>query len=391
MKYESTKRTRNAALSAKIEMEAQRDLWVKEALSKKTLSYGESYLKQAPKLLSSSYAEETKAVLSLTNEHIRPLSEWKPQGKSPCTQYISLCEHLFARYKVPAFLWSVFAQGHDQSIRVVLAVAKGESLFKVLEREKFPVSLTRKQCHAFLQHPKSYNFVQALRHTQVTTIGGSEFFYETWVNSRGKSISSEKEESFWTTVYAWFARHSVSHTLIRPLLDYLLFRFSTDANFSMRGRSPSALLEAMDEWHTELAAQKSYTELAYIFKPSGFRGAVFEEARKEGGVEVQDLWEVYEILKAKDLHKEGKVMNHCVYGYRSSISRGATSIWVLKRISDWPGVFDEGGSQLTIEVSNRSRAIVQARGKYNRKPLAKELHFLRLWARQENLTVSSWL
>jgi len=78
-------------------------------------------------------------------------------------------------------------------------------------------------------------------------------------------------------------------------------------------------------------------------------------------------------------------MQHCVYSYAQYIQKGQTSIWAMT-LEDGRG---ETGrwAMLTIEVRNPSRAVVQARGRFNRAATSEEHGILLAWAGRNGLRV----
>lgn len=66
---------------------------------------------------------------------------------------------------------------------------------------------------------------------------------------------------------------------------------------------------------------------------------------------------------------------------------GRTSIWSLRRT-------DQRGADrpvLTIEVAPHTRTIIQARGKWNRKPSTSARRIMLAWATREGLSVDDRL
>jgi hypothetical protein len=72
-------------------------------------------------------------------------------------------------------------------------------------------------------------------------------------------------------------------------------------------------------------------------------------------------------------------MRHCVAIYAESIASGGCSIWSLRR---------DGNRALTIEVDNKRRRIVQAKGKCNRRPEDWELRIVERWARENAMKMT---
>ena len=79
-------------------------------------------------------------------------------------------------------------------------------------------------------------------------------------------------------------------------------------------------------------------------------------------------------------------MGHCVYSYGGAVQSGTTSIWMMT-MEDGKGPTGRW-AMLTIEVRNPTRAIVQARGRFNRMPTNDEAAILARFAAQNGLTVA---
>jgi hypothetical protein len=153
----------------------------------------------------------------------------------------------------------------------------------------------------------------------------------------------------------------------------------------MTGRSPAALLRGMEDWHHDLAQAK--VAHGTSFEPSGFRPATFDlSERSRDGERKPQIWRVEEVLTGKDLAAEGRRMGHCVYSYAWAIERRQTSIWTMT-LEDGQGTTGRW-AMLTIEVRNESRAVVQARGRYNRAATSAEHKILLRWAGQNGLSVN---
>jgi hypothetical protein len=86
-----------------------------------------------------------------------------------------------------------------------------------------------------------------------------------------------------------------------------------------------------------------------------------------------------EILSTSALMEEGRNMRHCVFMYSSSILSGRSSIWSLRC---------DGVRSLTVRVSVKERAVVEARGKCNRRATPAEKNKVIRWAQMNGLSVS---
>lgn len=341
----------------------------------------DAIFKVAPRLEMRDYV----TVLSgLQNKpHVRPISTWEPKGKGRETVFRSLCSHLFAPYQMPPFLWSIFFEADREAlIPFILNVARGASIPDQIKKGVFSVPLTRKMCHELMQTTSEFTFTKAVRRAQIRGLGGSERFFNVWTQTRpGARISDDPEvEAFWATVIDWFIKFPMLDlTQVSPMADYINHRWFADKTFSMKGRTPLALLRDTTEWHTTLT--KTRVNRVIEFKPSGFQPFCVEKQ----GVDftkkpTYEFWRVEELLSNKALADEGRTLNHCVYSYGYSVERGGVSIWSMTL---------NGEKTLTMEVNNYSRKVVQVRGKHNRMAApGHEVEVLNQWANLNNLGVS---
>ena len=338
--------------------------------------------RKAPKLLDTSHLNAVTELSKIVQ--LRDVSDWKPKGKGRDTLFASLAEHLIAKYYTPKFLWSAFWEPDSQKIiPIIERIAKGESFPKMCQSGEFPLPLTKKQCHTFLQSTSDYTFISALRRVQILAYGGTPQLHQAWMSKDiGKRLSTKEEEIFWDSVISWFAKNPMLdlHQL-GPLIDYITYRHRADTTFSMKGRSVLAMIRGMEEWHNELQQKKVFRDSYYT--PSGFKGNQYAEKIRTRTGHITQHWEIKEILSAKELAEEGRAHHHCVYSYSYSISSGNVSIWSLML---------DGERAITIEVRNASMSIVQARGLYNRAVTSAELRIIQKWAQENNLRLSlgSW-
>lgn len=335
--------------------------------------------KKAPKLLDDESYQGIVDTISKM-DLVRPVAEWKPKGKGKQTLLASLASHVLAEYSIPKFLWNSFWEEDWASISVAIsAIAKGKSFAKLCKEGSFPVPLNKKQCHQLLQSSASDGFISAVRRVQIQTHGGEPRLHSIWMKETvGQRVCGQEQEAFWDTVIAWFCKHPMlDPSQIKPLIDFIGNRHEIDETFSMKGRSPMAMIRAMEVWHEELHKQKIFRQ--HNYSPSGFRSGQWEyKVRTKTGHQHKE-WKIKEILTSKELHEEGKAHSHCVASYGRSISNGLTSIWSMTC---------NGERMITIEVRNSSKRIVQARGRYNRVTTNEEFKIISSWAQENNLDIS---
>jgi len=365
--------------------------------------------KRAPRLFDSDYIGQLRLVSLL--EHQRPIADWEPRGKGKTTIFNSLCDHLLAKFPTPPFIWSAFweldvvdvsrklstngdrkvspdADGRyvdiefSPTIQAVVRIARGDSFAKMCKSGDFPVTLTNKQCHQFLASNSDSTFLSALRRTQIQTWGGDNRLLKVLMaRELCRRLHGIVAETFLDSVIAWFSKNPMLDLeQFSPIMDFIFMKRAEDKKFSMKGRSAMAIMRAMEDWHQDLA--KRQVTHGKEYKSSGLNPGHYEfNHREASGNYAQCVYDIVEILNSKDLHAEGKAHKHCVLSYSNSIEQGYCSIWSMHV---------NGERAITIEV--RSRNIVQARGRFNRKTTAEEFRIMQRWATDNGIGIQlpSW-
>jgi PcfJ-like protein len=338
----------------------------------------------APRLISSDTLPALRRLAAVN--WVRPPSTWRPSGKSQDRLFRSLSEHLLARYRMPPFLWGAFSSNEDAAVLVpvVVHVAAGGSLHEAVKSGLMPVPLTRAMCHELMSRGGEARFLDAVRRVQVRAAGGDGRLFRAWISTNaGRRLHLREGEEFWQTVLDWFGTNPMlPESEIAPLVDYIEHLRAEAADFAIKGRSVLALMRGMQRWHGELARTKAVAEES--FRRSGFDPLDIDRSRQtRWGARIVEIWQFREILDSRTLADEGRAMNHCVYSYAGRIGAGECAIWTLT-------LRDDTGHwrRLTIEVRPRSRQIVQARGRFNRRPDAHEMSALGEWASRNRLQIA---
>jgi PcfJ-like protein len=339
--------------------------------------------RRAPRLLQEGGLEALKLVAAAS--WARPVDTWKPSGKSRDRLFRSLAAHLLAHYPMPPFLWSAFFAGEDAPAlaRVVIHVAAGGSLFAAVKSGLLPVPLTRAMCHELLTRGGGARFLDAVRRVQVKAAGGDGRLFRTWVATQaGRQLHSPADEEFWQTVIAWLsANPMLPQAEVGPIVDYIADRRAEAPGFSIKGRSVLALLRAVRDWHGQLARQKATS--GRTFQPSGLEPIDIDWSRvRANGNRLTERWHFREILDERTLADEGRAMSHCVLSYARQIESRQCAIWTAT-LEDDTGHW----RRLTIEVRPFQRLVVQARGRFNRRPEPRDLMALNEWASRNRLQV----
>lgn len=330
---------------------------------------------RAPRLR---HVERVDSLWALTaSRWNRPLSDWQPSGRGRDALFRSLARHLLARWPVPAFLYGVFDLAPAPAGRMAPLlgmIGGGDSARAAVERGLLPRTMTRRMCHQFLRTPAQVPVIEAVRRAQVLGLGGDRALASR-VCATGLGRELTGDEVFWSSFLQWLVNHpELPAEQIGPLFDYLEWRRGQQPGFSIAGRSAPALLRLMQTWHDELARERRLK--GTVFEPSGFPAAAWR--LRPRGTDALCQWTVDELLCSKQLRAEGRAMKHCVFAYADVVERGRTSIWSLRR---------DGERELTVEVDNRHKAIVQARSRLNRPPGYPAREVLARWADEAGLTL----
>ena len=295
---------------------------------------------------------------------------WQPTTRNTYRQFSSLVRHLFAKYEVPAFMDAVwFAGGGREADRRrdwFLHLGLGNNI----RTADLPLPYTKKMAHHFMRAPSHLSVEAALRWGQVLGLGGSERTANAVLTT--SLVRDFRHDEFWTGVLRWFIAHPMLDPVhFGPIVDFVRHRkFGTenvlsedgtvdrrplDPTFTMKGRTPQALLRRVDEWHRELGKDSRVPDVTW--EPSGIGWLIQRE--RDPDTDAVRLWTIRELTSQRELAAEGRHLRHCVATYGESCRQRCCSIWSL-------GVHlgERRKRMVTIEV--RKRAIVQVRGKSNR-------------------------
>jgi hypothetical protein len=359
---------------------------------------------QAPELLRAAgspgqpdYAAALGTLAGLHREWLRSVDGWKPTSHNPGRQFGQLARYLLARYPVPRFMDSLLLTVHARvEERWFCHVGGGANLRTA---PGLTVPLTKRMAHHVLRAPDDFDMVRALRWGEVLGLDGSPRLAEALVRTPlGRRLWSAADEEWWQTVVHWFVNQAMlDRAQVGPIVDYLIYRrFGSDEedgdrDFSMKGRTATALLRLVEEWHRQLnqarqAAQRARRgrgtrvewEPGRDFPRSGFRSGNWTFGKDERRV----MWRLRELTTLDALFEEGRELRHCVASYAWSIERGDCSIWSLQVQR---GQLARGERAVTLEVHHRSGAVVQARGFGNRLPNGEELRIIGEWAADNGL------
>jgi hypothetical protein len=294
---------------------------------------------------------------------LREIGGWRRTGYSADRQLVSLVRYLFVKYPVPRFLYRAWFPGGTHIERWwFIEIATGTSVRRLT---KLPIVLTKRMASLFLHAPDWCSVTAALRYAQVVALGGDEWL--AWhVNRSFLGQNEFRDDEFWVTVIRFLSTASMmdGHQ-IDAIIGYIHHRRALQPGFSMKGRTPNALLRQVEAWQVGQNRLRNRGG-SMIWQPSGIREGVFEMSGGTG-----KWFRMMELLSSNELQDEGSAMSHCVYTYTSSCSRGRCAIFSL-RTEDLQT--QEQERLATIEVDLRTYRVVQVRARFNAIPEPEHLY-----------------
>lgn len=317
-----------------------------------------------------------KGIMTMYDERLRDIKDWKPKRISAVTQLPDLINFLFAKYYVPQFLVSGFVDNKLDPMMLFLHIGSGKSIKKF---ELFPNLVLSNKCfHHILTTPDYCTYVEAFRRAQILHMGGDERLFnvicDSPINTMQNSSTYKKErDEFWVTVIKFFIDNPMINTdKIPEIIDYInhekftlvrnnrpdgtFFNAPHQPNFTMKGRTPMSLLNHSDDWHWAQTIKSKREKAATSWEPLDIDDFKFQNG--------DNHYEIRQLTSTKELIEEGNRMHHCVATYASSCLNKSCSIFSFRHSNSKKGIYN--ASCITLEI--RSKSIVQARAKYNEKP-----------------------
>ena len=318
----------------------------------------------------------------LRTDFERDFKTWKKRSANSQKQLISFVNHCLAKYPVPAILEHSWFTPKNKYVRWYMITARGGSLRK---EAYMPFPMTKKMQHWFFQADPKWTMNEALRWAQVIGLGSSRELAEIL---RGSLLGRNdfEVEDYWSTVIHFFIRsnHTVAITeaAVNRILDYLNYCRYEDELIMMKGRSFRTLIRDANRWHEQMAKADGPGQYAE-WDSCRIDGI---DLRKGTG-EKKRVFRFEEITNSRDLYREGKVMQHCVFSYLKDCCRGRSAIYSLN-VTDYLGVSKK---LATIEIEPTTKRVVQAYGKFNQILNKESMYALKHWSEHSRLKVASWI
>lgn len=278
----------------------------------------------------------------------RPPDAWRG-GEPPLA---SFADHLLrvVRYPLPAFVYPLLDGPDGPLAAAVLATAgAGEGLRSV--RGLPPLS--RRAAHLLWTAPAGEALWATVRRAQLAD-APEELVRAILRSAYGRATA---DEALTARHLELLARHAGELGDVGVLVDWLATRRDVPCSIARARREAEA-------WHRAVP-HRAWSGTGPLPR-SGLAGAQFDD------VTVREL-DTVEALVA-----EGAALAHCVATYVSWVRAGRSSLWSLRRA---------GARLLTLEVWNVERAVVQIRGRANRRATREELAWVDRWAAAARLEV----
>ena len=322
----------------------------------------------------------------------KPPESWTAPDASPFVQVASLVSHLFDDYPVPRFMAPIWCCPHSRTWQfdMYLHLAKGRSIRQFKLPLSYPVRMTGRAAHWFMQAPDDISPIVAYRWAQVRALGGDRRMADVLANSTTLMVPTEHDD-FWGSVIQFLIRNQpICSTEMEDIVRFIDGQKFQPAhrtwgpgggqdplqpNFSLKGRSLMSLRRYMANWRIDFIGKLPVVEpSAKSWIPTGI-GSFQHTADGE-------VWTIEELLSDRALMIEGQTMQHCVATYIHRCARRRTSIWSMKVQQG-----ERKKRELTIEVIPHTRQICQAKGRRNAAPSTFAAMMLRQWAAQEGLNL----
>jgi hypothetical protein len=206
---------------------------------------------------------------------------------------------------------------------------------------------------------------------EVKRLGGSERDFRrvlgnpAFVIDPTESSAEESRATFWHDTVRWLIAHGGAITdeesdliLSWAMHEYTEVERAGARPFSWGGRRVRGVLERSVQYRRQVERPWA----CYAWQGHGWDWVLDEGALGR--------WSFVELTSGQDLFREGQAMHHCVSGYAPRCASGDSAIVSVRH---------NGTRRLTVEISARTRLVVQARGPCNRQASTAEERAIALW------------
>ena len=299
---------------------------------------------------------------------------------------VPLLHHLFVRYDVPEFLYRDWLREQDVT-RVkwlcwFILLGQGGSLKRAARLLDWDIP-GKFQPHLW-DVPSWASPVEACIFAEVIRLGGSLVDFGRIIANPAFVIDpTERSEfashsRFWTDTVRWVIanRDEITDEESNMILDWAMhecterrlagaFPLLAQADgerrpaqpFSWRGRTVRSVIERSIQYRRERERPLS----SHVWNGHGWDWELEEPLR---------TWTFTELTSGEELYLEGRALQHCVASYAARCATGYSAIVSVRCNRE---------IRITIEITPRTRQIVQARGTRNRQATPDEQEIIRRW------------
>lgn len=284
-----------------------------------------------------------------------------------------LVDHLFAHYEIPPFLYAEWFRRSDITrfkwVCWFILLGQGGSLKRAADF--FHWNIPARFTHHLFGVPYEASPTEACLMAEVKRLGGSDVDCDrilrnpAFVIDPTEPSADESHREFWHDTVSWLIAHreAITDEECSLILSWAMHEY-TEAHradsppFSWKGRRVRAVLARSVEYQREV----ENPWYRYRWRRHGWNWRLDDPPH--------GTWSFIELTSGDDLFEEGRELRHCVASYAGRCVSGYSAI-VSIRYNDV--------RRITIEISPRTRRVVQARGLCNRQANAEELRVLSLW------------
>lgn len=305
---------------------------------------------------------------------------------------LSLLDHLYVRYPVPICLYRTMLSNEGLNLvfseryhswgrkarlrreqdyrRWFIALARGESFADLAGNR-----LTRRQAHWFTLAPAMLSIEACEIWAEAAALGvpvaGCDMILDRYGVDYLRTIADGRRSLFQFYARTWEDLEPEEHIEIIDYIKGLLW----DGNEVLKGRTAASIRRQCEAWHrlyeNDFSSQRRFRSWKGAFPQwSGYVGSV--------------LLEAIELTDSGQLARESRLQGHCVESYDDHCVSGHSRIVSFHWTAE-----DASAKRLTLEIRPGSSAVVQIRGRFNRRATGAERRYIEVWAASCGLTVSS--
>jgi hypothetical protein len=240
----------------------------------------------------------------------------------------------------------------------------------IVTAKGLPIQLTRRAAHVFRCHEGGeLSVTRAIIFSSIDAVVNDRFFSQQVINA----LHDTRNASFWVKTMSILHQNGLSSRNVTEAMDYIEQKVLVEGiQLDLKHKKIPNLLVDINNWHRQLNDDSLKLTRSRLLPDARIDDHKIEFEGKD--------YEIVQLKKVVDLYHEGKELHHCVYTYKGHCYSRRCYIFSLRLIQEE----QEVKSLITLEI--RGSQIVQAKGKYNRKPNEIELKLIRVWAQEKELS-----